>query len=1030
MRYRRSRQTAWAAFSAGGASGNVPLFMTTPAVTYPKRLIEVDLPIKEISAHARREKSLRHGHISTLHIWWARRPLAACRAVICASLWPDPADENCPPWFREEAAKILCEFARKVRSLAHLGDICKVGIKRWQRTEPTTLNGDASFGWEIRYALLDFIADFANWDASNVPEFLETARRLTQVAHEALGGVVGTRPLVIDPFAGGGAIPLESLRVGADSFASDLNPIASLLNKVILADVPELGNKLADGVRHWGNWVLEQARAELSEFYPNDPDGAAPIAYLWARTVLCEGPGCGAEVPLIRSTWLCKKSQRLTALALTGDKLNKRVIIEIVHGAETKRANAITMRLGSVTCPVCGHTTKIDRVRSQLLKRRGGTKSARLMCVVTVRRAQAGRFYRAPTKADLEVVQRAVAKLEQLSKTSPGSVPDEPIPQLRVWKNNPIRVHLYGMTTWGDLFSPRQALSLSTFAAAISRVGQAAAALETPGLANAIQTCLALSFSRLLDRTNALAQWRPQADQEKVEHLFGRQAISMTWDYAEGNPISGGTAGWQDAYGPPAELIDNLTRANIHRGQCENVSATTHPLPDDVAAALVTDPPYYDAIPYGDLSDFFFVWLKRTLPKPLPRGFENSLVPKDLECVLDEGRGKDKRFFQETMTHALSEARRVVSPAGVGVVVFAHKSTAGWEAQLDAMMRAGWIVTASWPIDTELGNRLRAQNSATLASSVHLVCRPRENPDGSLRTDAIGDWRDVLTELPKRIHEWLPRLIKEGVVGADAIFACLGPALEVFSQYSRVEDAAGEEIRLKTYLEKVWEVVAREALSQIFAGVDTAGFEPDARLTAMWLWTLFSGSANATADEEEEKDDNGGVKPAKIAGFVLEYDAARKIGQGLGAILEDLTGLVEVKGDTARLLSVAERSYVLFGQAAEPSTKAKKGARGQMALALPGVPPETDPVTAPGASAHGLGVTSTTATVLDRVHQAMILFGNNRSAALKRLLVDDGVGLDERFWRLANALNALYPTGSSERRLVEGVLTRRKALGL
>src|SRR5262249_32566397 len=267
---------------------------------YPKRLIEVDLPIKRISEHARREKSIRHGHISTLHIWWARRPLAACRAVICAALWPDPADPLCPQAFPDAAARHLAAFARRMFPERITGedrplqDTASAESRvRWEviaKIDPPLDPADPAHQNVIRFALLDFIADFANWDNSTVPAYLETARALTQAAHEALGGEPGTRPLVADPFAGGGAVPPEGLRVGADAFASDLNPVAVLLNKVVLEYIPKYGQRLADEVRKWGRWVKEQAEQELAEFYPKDPDGATPIAYLWARTIISEAP--------------------------------------------------------------------------------------------------------------------------------------------------------------------------------------------------------------------------------------------------------------------------------------------------------------------------------------------------------------------------------------------------------------------------------------------------------------------------------------------------------------------------------------------------------------------------------------------------------------------------------------------------------------------------------------------------------------------------------------------------------------------
>ena len=308
---------------------------------YPKRLIEVDLPIKKISEHARREKSIRHGHISTLHIWWARRPLAACRAVLCAALWPDPADPLCPKEFIITATEQMDRF--------------------WNTLDAT--NYDLSDPTVLRRALLDFIADFANWDNSTDERYLSTARTLTGSAHVALGGQPGTRPLVVDPFAGGGAIPLEALRVGADAFASDLNPVAVLLNKVVLEYIPKYGTELADEVRKWGEWVKEEAEKELAEFYPKDPDGATPIAYLWARTITCENPACGAEVPLIRSLWLAKKKGRSVALKLIPNKDEKRVDFEIVENPKDRGGGM--GRWQFATCPVSGYNAS-GVVRAQL----------------------------------------------------------------------------------------------------------------------------------------------------------------------------------------------------------------------------------------------------------------------------------------------------------------------------------------------------------------------------------------------------------------------------------------------------------------------------------------------------------------------------------------------------------------------------------------------------------------------------------------------------------------------------------------
>jgi hypothetical protein len=320
---------------------------------------------------------------------------------------------------------------------------------------------------------------------------------------------------------------------------------------------------------------------------------------------------------------------------------------------------------------------------------------------------------------------------------------------------------------------------------------------------------------------------------------------------------------------------------------------------------------------------------------------------------------------------------------------------------------------------------LRAQDSAALASSIHIVCRPREEANGTA-SESVGDWRDVLQELPQRIHNWLPRLAREGVVGADAIFACLGPALEIFSRYARVEKASGEEVTLDEYLEYVWAAVSREALAMVFEGAETSGFEEDARLTAMWLWTLTTDENGATEpyrSSDEEGEEGAPTKKGKsLGGFVLEYDAARKIAQGLGAHLEALETLVEVRGSQARLLPVAERARALLGQAAVAAPTRPRARQ-------PNLYEDQPDAAEQGWSFGEQAVEERGRTTLDRVHQAMLLFAGGKADLLKRFLVDDGVGSEERFWRLAQALSALYPPQSDEKRWVDGVLARKKGLG-
>jgi Adenine-specific DNA methylase containing a Zn-ribbon len=1007
---------------------------------YPKRLIEVDLPIKRISAHARLEKS--RGTISLLHIWWARRPLAACRAVTCAALWIDPADPLCPQVFRDIAMRVLLDFAKKAVSDKTLGEHCSAdNWAKWNALvkQETTLDSKNENHLNVlRFALLDFIADFANWDNSTVKEYLETSRALTQAAHEALGGEKGTRPLVVDPFAGGGSIPLEALRVGADVFASDLNPVAVLLNKVVLEYLPKFGTTLVDATKKWGEWIKEHAKKELLEYYPDDEDGSTPIAYLWARTIKCEGPGCGAEVPLIKSLWLAKKDKKQIALQLI-PKNDKKIEFEIIekelnNWKNSKKHSVFepkfegTVKRGSATCPCCGFTTPVGSVRKQMHTRLGGATDARMFCVVFTKKHERGRFYRLPTEKDIRVVELAENKLAFLKAKHTGTfslIPNEHTPG-NEGHRAVASVTIYGMTRWEHIFTPRQSLLLASLIDLVNKIKHTSENGSQDELLLATVTLISFVIDREAEHSTSLCRWNSSG--EKMQATFGRQAIPMMWDFCETNPLGKSVGSLDSLLGCILAPLNDFANIKGH-GQVELVSATQHPLPNDSCQAVITDPPYYDAVPYADLADFFYVWLKRSLSLIHPQLFKENLTPKKEQAIVwHPGSEEEKKSFENKMGQALLQCKRILTPNGIGIIVFAHKSTRGWEAQLQAMVDAGWVITASWPVDTEMGTRMNAMGTASLASSIHLVCRPRENPDGSVSETDVGDWRDVLQELPKRIHDWMPRLSQEGVVGADAIFACLGPALEIFSRYSKVEKASGESVSLKEYLEHVWAVVAKEALDMVFAGAQTSDFEEDARLTAMWLWTLSAGAddigkpdkiEDVSGDEEES-----GSSKKLVGGFVLEFDAARKIAQGLGAHLEQLQNLIESKGETARLLPVSERARYLFGKDAveTPKKKKKKSEQTSMFAEL-GIEEEGGS----GFDLHSSGKIGI--TVLDRLHQSMILFATGRSEALKRFIVEDGVGQDQRFWRLAQAFSALYPASCEEKRWVDGVLARKKGLG-
>ena len=689
-----------------------------------KRLAEVDFPIAAVSRHAAREKSIRHGHPSTLHLWWARRPLASSRAVLLALLWPDPCDPLCPPAFREAARALLPPIPN-----------CNPGAD------------DA----ELRAALLRFIADFANWDLAAQPDYLRVSRALVKAAHGE------EAPLVADPFAGGGSIPLEALRLGCEAFASDLNPVACLILKTMLEDVPRRGRGLADELRAAGAAIRDAAAQELAGLYPQDPDGATPIAYLWARTVRCEAPRCGAEIPLMRSFWLCRKPKRKRALRLRIERPESgppQVAFEIFEPEAESDVRAGTVARARATCPCCESVLPPERVRAQLAAHRGGADAvfdeegrrvggARLTAVVTLKPGETGRHYRLPTDADHAAVRRAQARLaEILDEWERGGrqglcpVPDEPLPPIGTLG---FRVQRYGMLRWGDLFTARQKVALTELLA-VARES------ATPDK----EEVLSCAFNRVVMSDMSCTRWNAIA--EKMQHTFGRQAIPIVWDFAEVVITADAPGNWKSGYQIAGDVID--AACSQWSAQTSLADATEHPLPDEAAGVWFTDPPYYDAIPYSDLSDFFLVWLKRALPgHPLlrdPFDPDNPLSPKAHEAVQDEtrkcdGRVKDRAFFEDVMGGAFAEGRRVLRGDGIGAVVFAHKTTEGWEALLAGMIRGGWTIVGSWPIATEMGSRLRARESAALATSVHLICRPRP-------ADApVGDWADVLRELPRRV---------------------------------------------------------------------------------------------------------------------------------------------------------------------------------------------------------------------------------------------------------------------------------------
>jgi adenine-specific DNA methylase len=990
-----------------------------------KRLAEVDFPIAVVSKHSAREKEARIGHIPKIHIWPAARPRGACRAILMGLLLPDPCDHHCPEDFKKKARQLL----PKVQGM--------VGPK----------------DEDLQKALFKFIADFSNWDLSTDRTYLEISRGLVKAAY------FKEPPYIVDPFAGGGAIPLEALRLGCEVFAADLNPVACLILKSILDNIPRHKTKLSEELQKIGVKVHEQALKELGRFYPLDYGNNLPIAYIWARTVRCESPNCGAEIPLARSFWLTRKSKRKLAVRYKIERIKEKTpqlkfeIFEVKSEGEVSRG---TISRANATCPCCNTVLPASRVRVQLVTQRGGAEvlfddqgkrigGATLLAVVTIKEGVTGRQYRPPTDQDYLAVYTAQQAFEKLPE---NLIPNEILPLMSGTFNAPI----YGITTWGDLFTKRQKLTLIKFIQIINKTE----------MSDSCREIFALCFDKMIDMNTALCIWQTHA--QIPAHTLSRYAIPMSWDFAEAVPIAGASGSLISSLKrtidcfPSIELIEPNASIQL-------ADANVSPLPDESTDVWFTDPPYYNAVPYADLSDFFFVWLKRTLPHhPLlfdPFDMKNPLTPKDQELCEMSGwdpirySHKGKKFYEDGMFHAFAEGRRILSSEGVGCVVFAHKTTEGWEALLSGMIRGGWTITGSWPIATEMGSRLRARESAALATSVHLVCRPRAD------NAPVGDWGEVLRELPKRVGDWMERLQSEGIRGADLVFACIGPALEIYSRYSKVVDAEEREIPLggdpealephrKGFLAYVWEVVGRTALEHVLGTAEararnsTAGaLEEDARLTALFLWTLQSTNGNGVRekkenDEETEEDEEDTGKDAgatkKKKGYSLIFDVVRRFAQPLGIHLPEWEGrIIETEKGVVRLLSVKERAKQLFGEESAQTFADRFERSPEISLQLK-LFPERDKGAAPEIKGHkgrkkkAVGAVSDEAlrakqeaTTLDRIHAAMLLQSSGRTNALRALLKSEqDRGPD--FLRLANSLSALYPKQSEEKRLLDAML--------
>ncbi len=767
-------------------------------MTYRKKLIEVALPLEAINVASAREKSIRHGHPSTLHLWWARRPLAACRAVIFASLVDDPDSPDALPAFVEAC-----------RELPYIG-------------KNVHTNGDTP-----RMRLFDFIEELVKWESTTDERILGDARRLILIATE------GNPPPLLDPFAGGGSIPLEAQRLGLEAHASDLNPVAVMINKALIeipprfANMPpvnprdrETGNNttgtagtaqwkgaagLAADVRYYGEWMREKAWERIGHLYPTH-NGETVIAWLWARTVKCPNPACGAQMPLVRSFELSKKKGRQAWVEPQIDPLAKTVRFEVRTG-EGKAHEGTVNRKGA-TCIVCGTPVPFDHVRAE---GKAGRMESKLMAIVT--EGDGGRSYYSPVLSHVEMSQKA----------EPTWKPDSALPI------NPrdFKTPNYGMTTFADLFTSRQLVALTTFSDLVAEAREQAyqdalaaglpddvplrdGGLGARGYAEAVSVYIAMVTSKETVASNSLARWR--AGENKTAPAFGRQAIPMVWDYAETNPFAGAGGDFYGIADGTSKALEKLASEPFGFVQQQDARRAGTA---NSATIVSTDPPYYDQVGYADLSDFSYVWLRRMISVVYPVIFGTLLVPKEAELVATPYRfNGDKEAAKNNFEAGLGEVffnlRDVTSAHYPTTIYYAFKqaedidnededeiivvSSTGWETILQGLIDAKFSINGTWPIRTEGKSRLIAMGTNALASSIILVCRPCPE-------DAPTITRRQFVEALRRE---LPLALKEmqsgNIAPVDLAQASIGPGMAVYSRYSKVLEADGTPMSVRTAL--------------------------------------------------------------------------------------------------------------------------------------------------------------------------------------------------------------------------------------
>ncbi len=992
-----------------------------------KRLIEVALPIKEISAESVRDKSIRHGHISTLHLWWARRPLPFCRAIVFASLVPDPMDEHCPDQFRQVVNNLLYPAKEQV------------AIDHYKPYEdiPYTNTKDKMED-NLRNRLLMFIGKFSDtyidnekkgkitpaknmlsnhslikWENRNNDKILGIARKLIWVAHDpnnntlaeydkfmkaikkaekdlynspdrhkktkgikekeallntAIDAYLNRMPKVFDPFAGGGAIPLEAARLGCRTYGNDINPVAHIIqrsstefpqkygkpiyytekefNKLYEPEVLDLithlqiepyqdgfgvDNRLAFDVEYYARKMLLIAEDELGFLYPPDEDDNEIVAYYWARTAKCSNPTCKFEIPLVSTKYLCKKNDKKVAFDLIPNHGSKDFNIEIKRNDAVNFDTEGTIKKSKMKCPVCGSISD-----ASYLKGVSRTEGLGRKLIAIIYGGNKGKEYKSPENAYIPN-HKYIADMLNINMLPTEKM--QKIPDLVSGRG-------WGINKWIDLFSDRQSLVMQTLIESLNSVKEEILKKHDNGYANAIITYLAILINKLSMMNTTFGRWHVNG--EKIEHPFSRQAIPMIFDYPESNPFCEST-------GSAKNHLNWIIRYIISESQCKfavtcnnTASGDSKQFNEKELSSVITDPPYYDAIAYADLSDFFYLWFKRTLLDIYSDNFATPQTPKSEECTAlkhhhDNDESKAKQHFENKLLEIFRTIEKQTD--GIVSIMFAHQSTEAWTTLCNSILNADMNITSSWAINTEMGSRMIALGNAALKSSVTVSCQPIDKEE-------FGNYSELRKAIEQNIRKEVKYLYGMGFRGADLLTSCFGQAASEIGKFKQVEKADGSEVTVAELLQ-----FAREsAFEAIISDIET---DDVTRFYIGWL-NLFGFSET-------------------------EHDDVRRITQ-IGLALD---------------LGELESHHVL-------RSHSNKHNLGDFAYRI-----EKD---------SKLGMNRRNFEI-DKVHRAMYIYLKGTHKELVSYLAKVASDSSSPFWRVLNSLTEVLPKGINDHQAASGLLT-------